>query len=394
MTRVARIALLGLLVLHGFVSYRVWQVQRTPDAAGSVVRAQPAVIQTHVDSAVRSGLAALSDGSLPAATRFANYKTELRRARELLVRSLDANPVQPNALATLATLDYELDPANPSTLEGALELVEIASSLAPQESRVQAQLGELLLRMGRLEEALGYLSRAVVLDETLAENVVQLGGAYGLTAAALHDALPRGARTLAALGQAYSPDGFAEYVRLVETAIDEGNVTPTRRLLSAYGAACVEIDQTAHLEQRLSEMSPIEDSEAEAERLIQLGRSALLLGRPHEAVDWAAQGLELHPEAYYYAGFLGDAAMAADQPERAIEAYRHGLSVLARGKGQPAPRAHLYRRIGEVYDALGQADLAYDQYRRALDLRPDEPHAKRRMDQMTQRSDTGRPRQQ
>lgn len=383
MRRGLQLVLLALLLMHGYVSFGVWRVARDPGTDRGWVQARPEVIAPLVDAALRRGLEGLSDTELAPGARFATYQGELRNGREWLIRSLDANPVQPRALATLATVEYELDPAGATALDETQRLMGIAATLAPQEPRVQAQLGELLLRVGRGDEGLRYLARSVTLDGSLADRTVQLATAYGLSADAIYAALPRNARTLTAMGHALLPADPQGYVDLVEEALDGGSLVPTRQLLSGYGAAALQLGQATRLADRMESIGPLEDPEVEAERSVQLGRCALALGRPGEAFDRVAEGLGLHPEAYYYATLLGDVAVAAGRPEDAIQAYRKGLSVLARGSGQPAPRAHLYRRLGEVYDGLGQTDLAFDQYRRALDLRPDEPHALRRMEQMT-----------
>ena len=66
------------------------------------------------------------------------------------MRSLRAQPAQAGALSKLAAVRWELEP--PTTEEETavfLEMIEVASRMAPRVPRVQLRLGELLLKMGR-----------------------------------------------------------------------------------------------------------------------------------------------------------------------------------------------------------------------------------------------------
>jgi len=368
----------ALLLLHAIAGLGVWRAAHDPVGSGRIVEARSAALTAHAKLDLQLGLAALADRSQPAEERFAAYQAQLLSGRELLIRSLDVNPAQPDALATLATVDYELAPTDAAALDEARKRVAIAAKLAPRVPRVQAQLGELLLRMGYTEEGLAYLARGVELDASLSERVVRLAAAHGLDANVIREALPHGAPELTALRQAFASDALDEYLHWVETAIDENSITPTRELFWTYGDTALQIDQASRLADRMAAWGPYDETGVEASRTMQRARAALVLGDPQSALVWAQQSQALDTESHRLANFLGDTARAAAQPELAIQAYRHALGLLARRNARPRARAFLYRRIGEAQEDLHRNDLAYDAYTKALELNPDEPYAKKR----------------
>lgn len=369
----------ALLLIHAIVGAGVWRAAHDPAGSGRFVEARSEALTAHAKLDLQLGLAALADRSRPAAERFAAYEARLRSGRELLIRSLDVNPAQPDALATLATVDYELAPADRAAHHQALKRIETAATLAPRVPRVQAQLGELLLRMGYTDEALGYLARGVELDASLSESVVRLATAHGLPADTIRDALPHGAPTLAALRHAFAPGTLGTYLTWVETALDEGSVTPTQELFLAYGGAALETDQALRLADRMAAWGPYDEVTLETTRLMQLARATLRLGDTHAALALAQTAQTMNPEWTQLAVVLGDTARAASRPDLAIRAYRHGLGLLARKNASPSTRAYLYRRIGEVHEDLYRLDLAYDAYSKALQIFPEEPYAMARM---------------
>jgi len=74
--------------------------------------------------------------------------------------------------------------------------------------------------------------------------------------------------------------------------------------------------------------------------------------------------------------------MRAGRPEIAEKAFRRALAIAVRGSAGARRRGTLYRRIGQALDTRGRADQAYDAYKQALALSPEDPHARRRVREM------------
>ena len=104
---------------------------------------------------MKDALATLNDTSLSPKQRMESYRKHLREAEGLLLRSLRAQPAQAGVLAQLAAVRWELHPPlSEAASRRHLEMINLASQMAPRVPRVQLQLGELLLKMGRRDDAL------------------------------------------------------------------------------------------------------------------------------------------------------------------------------------------------------------------------------------------------
>lgn len=328
---------------------------------------------------IERALAALNDFSLPAAERMRRHREELLRAEALLVRSLRAQPAQARALAALAAVRWELDPplAEAAVAER-LRMIALASSMAPTYPEVQRELGELLLRMGRREEALGYLARSVELDPALAAPVVEVLEAQLFPAEAMRAALPRQPLVLASLERAYFEEGRgADYRAIVEGALAEGLVHPV--LVARLGEACLRLGDARGLVERLAALGERDEPALEAERLEQRSRAWQALGDTAAAVADSRAARALEPERPWRSERLGDVLLAAGEPAAAVEAFQAALAAAARGPAGPHDRARVYRKLGQAEEARGGPDRAYDAYRRALELYPEEPHAAARV---------------
>jgi tetratricopeptide (TPR) repeat protein len=327
---------------------------------------------------MEAGLASLEDKSLPAPERIRLYRDELKRAEALLVRSLRAQPAQAHALAALAAVRWELDPPlTPEAVQKHLDMIALASSMAPTYPEVQRQLGELLLKMGRRDEALDYLARTVALDPRLGREVVRLMQDYLFTADQMLEALPRDPQVLAYLDGPFRDESReADYLRLLDEAFESG-IDPL--LLVRYGNTCLGLGRAEGLLERMTALGEQADEAAEAERLKQRSRAYVALGRLTEAIDDARRALELQPEVPHRAEYLGDVALRAGEHALAEDAFRDSLRLLARAKAGAEVRARLYRKIGQVDEDRGSPDRAYDDYRKALELNPEEPYARRRV---------------
>ena len=315
---------------------------------------------------------------------FTAYREHLLVAEDLLERSLRAQPGQPEVLARLAAVRWELKPA--LTDEGMaeyLELIETASGLAPHSPLVQFRLGRLLMAMGREDNALPYLRHAAHLRPQQTQEIADLLLTRGYMPPELLDLLPDEADVVASLGNYFrtEEDGSEEYLRACE-AILEGRGEITVQFLSWYSVVGRRLREYQRLYDSLAARSFVEDSELEAERLANEARALSGLDRDEEAIAQASAAILLEPKKARYRESLGDVALAAEEFDLARKSYRDGIGIQARNGGGARYRAILYSKIGRSEEKDGRPDRAYDAYRIALDLDPEEWTAKSRMKTM------------
>jgi tetratricopeptide (TPR) repeat protein len=314
----------------------------------------------------------------------------MRAAEALLVRSLDAQPASATALAKLAAVRFELSPplSDPAAREQ-LRLVRLAGELAPASPLVQLRLADLLLKMGRSDEAGPYLRRTVELDPAQSAAAVRLLAERGTEAGQIARALPPHPRVLAALARSYSVQRRqGDYVALIEQAAgDAGWSTPA--VLAAYAGACLATGQAERLRQRLDSVGPRDEAPAEAERLLQRSRAWIALGQAPRALEDARAACTLASRSPQQARHLGDVALAAGDAAQALAAYRLALERLARGSGDARQRAELHARIGAAEERRGRGDRAHDAYRTALRLDPLQPQARRRIEDLERLAGVG-----
>ena len=72
-----------------------------------------------------------------------------------------------------------------------------------------------------------------------------------------------------------------------------------------------------------------------------------------------------------------------------LKRRRGALALHARGSADPGTRARLYGRIGEAEERRGNAGRAYDAYKIALGLNPEEPRARKRVREMERAAGLG-----
>lgn len=383
----------ALILLFAFVwlSVQVYVSRNDPEGFRAwdgprawVVGPPPDALEKAAEEHVRLGLERLNDRSLPAGDRVGGYREELRMAETLLVGSLRAQPAQARVLAQLAAVRWELDPPlDDDGVRTHLEMIALASSMAPTVPGIQVQLGELLLKMGRRDEAVEYLVRAVELNPEFVPRVVSVMRDNLFGAEQILSALPPGPDLLASLLQPFLEDGGeTRYLDALETLLADDPPRCTVKLLQSYGTVCVALDQAGRLRERMEEIGPLEAPEEEAARWHQLARASLAMGEPRRAVDEARTAARSVPDSPVQAELLGDVALRAGDAGLAVEAYREALRLIAHSSGIPLARARYYDKLGLAEERLGRPDRAYDNYVRALRLDPGREHARKRVEEM------------
>lgn len=379
------VAGLAGLVVYAWLAVQVYLAQRDPEAflktwTGTyswILGPPPSALNRAAEERIREGLDALNDGAKAPQERLETYRAQLRRAEALLVRSLRANAAQAGALSHLAAIRWELEaPQTEEAIQRHLDMIAVASKMAPSVPLVQMRLGELLLKMGRPENALEYLRRAVELDGNFAARVVTALRESLFAPEEMLEALPRSTAALAALQQPFVEDGRAEaYLAAIDSALpgDGG------RLLVAYGNACTALGDGDRLLGRMDALGTQRDSRTEAERLTQRSRALVTMKRWDEALEAARAARRAQPGEAWRARWLAQVALGAGRGDESVAAAEAALSILARGGAGPAARAGLYDLIGQAEEKRGRPDRAFDAYKRAVALDDKLSHAAERL---------------
>ncbi len=337
-------------------------------------------LEADADATVRDGLAVLGDYELPPAERLAGYRSRLREAEALLARSLLAEPAQARALSKLAAIRWDLDPpVSDAERRRFLDLIALASQMAPRVPEVQQRLGTLLLRMGIDDEALAYFRRALDGRPALANEIVPMLRDQGLAVGTVVERLPARGDVLRWVVKSY--DGPADLLSILD-ALEAALPGGDWKAVAAYGEACLGVDQAARLERVLAALEPSGAAQTEAERRLQRSRAAERLGRPEAAMDHGREAAAREPDGLRYLNHLGGTALRLGHADEAVGAFRRALAVHVLLDGDARGRARLYRQIGQAEERAGRADRAFDAYRQALTLDPAEPVAARRIAEM------------
>jgi tetratricopeptide (TPR) repeat protein len=330
----------------------------------------------------RNALESLVDTALPGPERLRRYRSDLGEADRMFAASLIGNPVQAETLAQLAAVRWELDPpAEVAEAAGFLKMIELAAAMAPTVPRVQVQLGELLLRMGRDDAAVDHFRRSIELDSRTAERVVAALRARRFSAERILDRFPASEDVLIALEGPFRDEGLDRaYLEAVERTIDAA--PPSSRLLRVAANVCLRADRPERLLELVDRVGKLEDSRSEADRLFARSRARSELGDHRGAIDDAREADRLRPSDAALAEHLGNVLDRAERHAEAIEAYHNALGIVARDPAGSVTRARLYRRIGQTEERRGDAGRAYDAYKMALQAEPGEAIAARRVSEM------------
>ena len=380
---VAAMALIG----YGWFAVQVYRAQDSPESFEAwngtyswIVGPKAEDLTRSAETRMREGVEALNNPKLPGPERLAEYRRNLASAEQLLVRSLRANPAQAKAITDLAAARFDLDPPlTPEDDEHMLQMIDLASTMAPRVPRVQQRLGELLLGMGLRGEALSYFHRTIELDPARSRDVIKTLGRYLVPLDEMLAALPRTSQTLAALQSEFAAyDRQSDYLDLVE-AENEFDATS---IFQAYADACLRAGQPERLLQTMTALEKLDDPALEATRLAQLSRGHQRLGDHARAISAAKRAVAVQPDAYWLSERLGDAAAADRQYDYAMSALNDALRKVASHAAHPLQRARLYRKIAAVEQSRGRPDRAYDAYKRALAADPNDALAKQRIEEM------------
>jgi len=325
---------------------------------------------------LKKALAALDDDARDSTGRMAAYREGLNATEALLRDALRLDPTDTASIQRLAMVRWELGALEgvPST-EPILSLIEIAAERAPRIPEIQADLGSLFYRMGNPNAAAPFMRRALELSPSMTNRVVALMKEGGVEAEEIATTLPQTAVLLVLLRADLARAGHtSDWIRSAERLLPQY----PGELLAPYTDACLASSAETRLLEHIEQLGELSEHTAEAKRQIAIGRANLALKAWSLAATAAARARVLSPSDWGVLEFAGQMAFAAGEPAEAEIAFRQALSALATAGGRGTDRARLYRQRGEALERLGRVDDAFDEYRRAAELLPDDPWLRQR----------------
>ncbi len=292
--------------------------------------------------------------------------------------------------------------------KNAVDSLQGAAALLPNDADVFANLGNALHNAGRLDEAIASCRRALAIDPNSVEALNNLGNAL--------------------MNSGRAPEAVECYLQAIRLRpsyaaafCNLGNAQRSLGQLSASLQSCRHalkldprlIDAHGNLGNTLRDLGQLEEavgSYREAVRLAprhagvlnNLGSVLRDLGRLDEAANSHWQALQANPNYADAYAKLGQALTDLGRPQDAVESFRRGLGLNPRDAQAQAAFAVTLRLLGRIADARSvcakalelrpdlatahafAGDLAVDQgdlvraeqsYRRALALNPDLPEA-------------------
>jgi len=256
----------------------------------------------------------------------------------------------------------------------ALEALETAARLSPQDAESHTNLGNLLRARGRLPEAAQCHRRALSVNDNYAAAHNNLGGVLkdsGELAAAAAS-FRRAIRLEPQFALAHHNLGIV----LRALGRPEEAIAAHRRVLALVPDHA---DAHAQLGSALRDLGRREEAVASyrralvmqpqhAEALLHQGDTLMALGQNEAAAQHYQRLLVLTPNAATVHGNLGHALRELGQAEAARVAFQRALEL------QPQS-AEMHNNLGNGLFDLGHFDMAAASYRRAIDLNPDSAKA-------------------
>jgi tetratricopeptide (TPR) repeat protein len=247
------------------------------------------------------------------------------KARELLVARPDAGFLWKALGISLAVQGKD-----------ALQALQNAARLLPDDAEAHSNLGATLLGLGHLHEAAASCRRAIAIEPQFAMAYNNLGN------------------TLRRLGQ--GDEALAMYHRALQI---EPQFTEAHNNLGNALRSLGREDEAVASYRRALTLKP---HFAEAHN--NLANALRSLGRVDEAVTSYRHALDLQPQSAQAHSNLGNALLDLGQIEAAAQSYRRALAL------QP-DYADAHNNLGNALRALGNLNEAAASCRRALDLRVD-----------------------
>jgi tetratricopeptide (TPR) repeat protein len=205
----------------------------------------------------------------------------------------------------------------------------------------QNNLGDALSKMGKVNEAITHLQKALQIKPGFAEAHNNLGNAL-LQKGNVDEAIAHCQRALE-----IKPDFAGAHNNLGNALLQKGNVD----------------EAIVHYQQAL-EINP-----DRAEARINLGSALLQKGRVDEAIAQYQQALQINPASAEAHNNLGSALLQKGNVDEAIARYQQALQITP-------DNAKVHNNLGNALLQKGNVDEAIAQYQKALQIKPDYANAR------------------
>ena len=320
---------------------------------------------------LKRALASLNDEALDSKARLAAYRDGLKGTDALLRRALRTNPMDTTSIERLAMVRWEAGVLAVEPDAGpVLALISIAAARAPRVPEIQIELGALLYKMGNPAKAAPFMRRAVELSPAITSRVVTSMQDAGVAPERIASELPRTVEVLVVLREGLANSGHVEeWLRSAEELLPKY----PHELLSPYTEACLGANEANRLLAQTERLGVLSESRAEADRQIAIGRAQLARKAWGPASSAAARARALSPTDAGVLEYAGQMALAAGDDAQAEVAFRDALGAIALEGSRGIDRARLYRQHGQALERLSRVDDAFDEFRRAFEILPDDP---------------------
>ena len=346
-----------------------------------VVLAVALVVQSvspEVAAHVRAGMNAQKEGRQDEAIAEFKKVTELAPTLAAAYVNLGAAYMQAhqyNAAISPLRKSLELD----SELVGARQMLGFAllaqgyaAESVPylEKSKSEEALGIALVKVGRLQDAIGVLTHAMGTHPDDPELLYYLGRASGLLSKESFDALesdfPNSARAHQALGENYSaikqiPEAEKEYLEALRTRPDAPGIHLSLGLLYEAAVDWAKAEEQYHAE---ADLAP-----GDAEPAYRLGNALLQEGKPQDAKKELDRANVLRPDMPETLHALGKADALTGDPADAEKAWARVIALTK--NGELAAQAHF--QLASLYQKQGKTEEAKREMQEYRHLQPTRP---------------------
>jgi hypothetical protein len=316
-------------------------------------------------------MASATVGLPPAETQDLAALFNARRFQELEVRTRELTDRDPTLGLAWKLMGIALGVQG----KDALPALHRAAELLADDAEVHSNLGNALLKTGRLQEAADSCRRALQINANFADAHNNLGnalrglGSFDESVSSYRRALqlkPQFTEAHSNLGNALSDLGRLDDA--VDSYHQALHINPQyAQAHSNLGNALLKLGQPDAALDSCHQALRLRPQYAEAHN--NLGNTLLNLGRYEEAAASYREALRLRPQYAEAYSNLGSALLYLDRADEAGEALRRALQI---APNFPEP----YNHQGNVLAGLGQLDEALNRYQMAIALKPEYAEAR------------------